>query len=159
VAVPADAGAMARTMHLGFATYRSFAPAGWALTWSVDDEAGWVRERLRSPGAWGLLAEVAGEPAGHVALLPEADRRDTAYLWQLFVRPAWWGSGVAGRLHEAFAAQARGAGYRRARLRTPAAHARARRFYERRGWRTDGPPDDLLGFGMPLANYRWDLPA
>ncbi|MEA2248049.1 MAG: Acetyltransferase domain [Solirubrobacteraceae bacterium] len=93
-----------------------------------------------------------------MALLPAGDRRDTACLWQLFVRPAWWGTGVAGALHEAFAT-ARVAGYRRARLVTPAQHARARRFYGRRGWRMDGPPDDLIGFGMPLTAYRCDLPS
>jgi GNAT superfamily N-acetyltransferase len=135
VAVPADADAMARTMWLGFATYRSFAPAGWSLSWTAEDEA-----------------------AGHVALLPDSDRRDTAHLWQLFVRPAWWGTGVADVLHDRFVAHAREAGCRRARLVTPAAHARARRFYERRGWRTDGPPGDLIGFGMPLVSYRCDLP-
>lgn len=159
VAVPADADAMARTMWLGFATYRSFAPAGWSLSWTVEDEAAGIRDRLAGPGAWALLAHLAGEPAGHVALLPESDRRDTAHLWQLFVRPAWWGTGVADALHDRFVAHAREAGCSRARLVTPAAHARARRFYERRGWRTDGPPDDLIGFGMPLVRYRCDLPS
>jgi GNAT superfamily N-acetyltransferase len=159
VAVPADAPEMARTLWLGFQTYRAFAPAGWSPTWSAEEAAAGIRDRLRGRGAWALLAGVAGEPAGHVALLPEPDRHDTVDLWQLFVRPAWFGTGLAPALHDAFVARAREAGYRRGRLRTPAPHARARRFYERRGWRTDGPPDDLWHFGVPLVTYRCELPS
>jgi GNAT superfamily N-acetyltransferase len=150
VAVPADAPTMARTMSLGLETYRAFAPAGWS---PPSGEEAAIRRLLQRPGAWGLLAELAGEPAGHVAMLP-ADAGPTVYVWQLFVRPAWWGTGLAAELHEAFVARARDAGYREARLRTPAPHARARRFYARRGWRTDGPPDERWGFGIPLVTYR-----
>ncbi|MEY2534933.1 MAG: hypothetical protein QOF29_2843 [bacterium] len=150
---------MARTLHLGFSTYRAFAPAGWSPP-PYDRDVIVTTERMRAPGAWALLAERAGEPAGHVALLPDAALGDAAYLWHLFVRPRWWGSGIADALHAAFLARATELGYRRARLRTPAPHTRARRFYERRGWRTDGPPDDLWGFGIPLVTYQLDgLPA
>jgi RimJ/RimL family protein N-acetyltransferase len=41
-------------------------------------------------------------------------------------------------LHDAFIDRARELGYPRAWLGTPAAHARARRFYERHGWSWDG---------------------
>jgi len=45
---------------------------------------------------------------------------------------------------------ARRTGYPQAWLSAPAAHARARRFYERRGWRAD----TLLAHrGMPMAIY------
>ena len=82
---------------------------------------------MATPGAWALLAEIAGEPAGHVALLPpRGDESRTAHLWQLFVRPAWLGSGLAGALHEAFEQRARERGHTQAALRTPAAHTRAR---------------------------------
>jgi GNAT superfamily N-acetyltransferase len=154
VAVPADAPEMVRTVSLGFQTYRAFAPGGWTPPVSPDGEIVRIRERLSSPGAWALLASAAGEPAGHVALTPDGGSREVAYLEQLFVRPRWWGTGLAATLHEAFLARARADGFRRARLRTPAPHARARRFYERRGWRTDGPADELWDFGIPLVTYR-----
>jgi GNAT superfamily N-acetyltransferase len=50
------------------------------------------------------------------------------------VLPDWWGRGVAPLLHDAAIAEMRVQGYRSARLFTPSAHDRAKRFYERRGW-------------------------
>jgi GNAT superfamily N-acetyltransferase len=76
-----------------------------------------------------------------------------AHLWQLFVLPDWWGSGVADVLHREFIAEARNRGYERARLYTPAAHERARRFYERRDWRALGEQLNPE-LGLALAEYR-----
>jgi len=153
---PADAEAMSRSLHLGFDTYRSFAPAGWSAP-PFPNELEFTREKLRSRHTWALLAELAGEPAGHVAMYPAERRDDTVYLWQLFVRPPWWGTGLAGMLHEAFLVEARARGYRQATLSTPAPHARARRFYERRGWRLEASPDELWSFGVPIARLRLTL--
>ena len=47
-------------------------------------------------------------------------------------------------------------GYERGRLYTPAAHERARRFYERRGWRSLGEQLNPE-LGLALAEYRIDL--
>jgi GNAT superfamily N-acetyltransferase len=120
----------------------------------LEEEAAWIRAALGRPHAWGLVAACAGEPAGHVVLRPAAhDGPRAAYLWQLFVRPRWWGTGLADVLHDATLAEARARGYPRAALNTPAGNVRARRFYERRGWRVEGP---LVTFddGMPMATYR-----
>jgi GNAT superfamily N-acetyltransferase len=115
-----------------------------------------TRAGLSRPDAWGLLAFVDGEPAGHCVLLgPDPGEPDAAFLWHLFVRPAWWGTGLADHLHEAFLTRAREAGYRRAWLGTPAGHARARRFYERRGWRVDGAPE--ASQGIPMVEYARPL--
>jgi GNAT superfamily N-acetyltransferase len=156
LALPADAETMTRSLHLGFATYRAFGPHAWEPP-PFPNELEFTRERLRSRRTWALLAEIAGEPAGHVAMFPDTTRDDTVYLWQLFVRPQWWGTGLAPALHRAFAAEARARGYRQGTLHTPAPHVRARRFYERHGWRPDGPPDDLRGFGVPTIRYRCRL--
>ena len=151
-----DAETMSRSLHLGFATYRAFGWPAWEPP-PFPNELEYAREKLRSRHTWGLMAEIAGEPAGHVAMYPDERRADTVYLWQLFVRPQWWGTGLAHGLHEAFVAEARDRGYREARLHTPAPHARARRFYERHGWRPDGPPDELWNFGIPAVRYRCRL--
>jgi GNAT superfamily N-acetyltransferase len=131
-----DAATMAATVGIGFDGYRAFAPAGWEPP-AFAVEAAAIRSRMVGHDAWAYMAFDGDEPAGHVALLADPTP-GTVYLWQLFLRPAQWGTGLADRLHEAFLAEARARGYERGRLKTPVAHARARRFYERNGWETDG---------------------
>jgi len=133
----ADAAEMAETVGIGFETYRTFAPAGWEPPpFAVEVAA--IRSRMVGHDAWALVARDGDDaPAGHVALLADP-QPGTAYLWQLFLRPAHWGTGLADRLHATFLEAARVRGYRRARLRTPLDQGRSRRFYERNGWETDG---------------------
>ena len=158
-----DAETIAETVHLGFASFRdwagpSFDPPPLAL------ELPRIREGLRRPSTWTLLAFSGGEPAGHVAITqareraePRPDIPGLAHLWMLFVRPPWWGSGLAAQLNALAVEQAAERGYEAMRLHTPAAHARARAFYERERWHTDGVviPEPLLG--LDLVEYRRDL--
>jgi GNAT superfamily N-acetyltransferase len=73
------------------------------------------------------------------------------WLHQLFVRPAAWGTGVADELHD----HATDFGARQ--LWVMEQNARARRFYEKHGWRPDGrtrvvpfPPHPVsLGYSLP----------
>jgi GNAT superfamily N-acetyltransferase len=151
---PADAETIARTSLLGLETWRAFAPAGWSPR-SYDESVALVRDVLSRPGAWAVIASVAGEPAGHAGMIPgDWDGPHSAILFALFVRPPWWGSGLAGSLHDAFVDHARGAGYPQAWLATPAGHARARRFYERRGWRADTLLADNRGLPMAIYGLR-----
>jgi GNAT superfamily N-acetyltransferase len=153
---PSDAATIARTVLLGVQTYVAFAPGDWTPVPPPNDVE-MTTARLARRDTWALLAEIAGEPAAHVSLFPYWRPGGAVYLWQLFVRPAWWGSGLAAGLHDAFVAEARGRGYREARLHTPAGHGRARRFYERRGWRATG--EIVTWLGLPVAEYRCLLPS
>lgn len=68
----------------------------------------------------------------------EDPSRDTGELWMINVRPDAWGSGAGSRLlREAERVMAE-LGYRRAVLWVIAGNTRARAFYERHGWRSDG---------------------
>jgi GNAT superfamily N-acetyltransferase len=149
-----DAEVITDTMLAGFATFGSFAQPGWTPP-ARDRELARARERL--PRAWVLLAEDAGEPAGHVAMIPDEQEPGGAYLWQLFVRRPWWGTGLAAELHGRFVAAARERGHERARALTPAGQARARRFYAREGWRVDGEPFAEPGLGLDLVVIRRSL--
>ena len=154
-ATDADLHEMTRTVAEGFDAYRSFAPPGWERpTDAVEEQR--LRARFHAPDVWAVVAVQAdGEHAGHVSLLDDAeDSGACAYLWQLFVRPAHRGSGLAVALHDAFLAAARERGYTSARLRTPAGQARARRFYEREGWTTDGRAELHPLLGLDLVVYR-----
>jgi putative acetyltransferase len=110
-----------------------------------------VRERWRrytEAGGWALLA---GDD-GFVAVAEP-------WLEAIYVRPAAWGSGLAGELHDAAVEELRARGVDRARLWVLERNDRARRFYERRGWQPDGtsrvvefPPHPLdLGYALDLT--------
>ena len=153
-ATAVDAPEMAETVGIGFDTYRAFARSGWKPPpFAVEVAA--IRSHMAGVDAWALLARDDDAPAGHIALLADPEP-GTAYLWQLFLRPPYWGTGLADRLHEAFLAAARTRGYRRARLRTPFDQARSRRFYERSGWQTDGVAtfEDTLGLDLLVYTRR-----
>ena len=110
-----------------------------------------------------VLAEPGGVHAGHVAWRPSVGARrgpedpDGAYLAQLYAEPAWWGTSLATRLMAFAVDGARAAGFKRMSLVTPASAGRARRFYERVGWRTAGPAVDDARFGMPTIAYAREL--
>ncbi len=161
-AVAEDAPRLGAVMAEGFGTYRSFAPDGWEPP-DVAEFVEAIAKRLEDPGVWCLLAEDEAGVAGYVAFLPAAEARravadpQLAHFWMLFVRAAWWGSGLAPELHRAACAAAAERGFTAFRLFTPADQARARRFYEREGWAVaDGPFDDEdVGFAM--FEYRRPL--
>ena len=165
-----DVDALIADVAAGFGSYVDFAPSGWAPPdMSADRER--TAGLIAHDTTWALMAFIDGAPAGHVAFFParrrtagapagDWRRREVipglAHLWQLFVLPEWWGRGVAPVLHDAAIAEMRSRGYRRTRLFTPALHARARRFYERRGWTaTDAEWNEFLG--LYLVEYRLEL--
>ena len=161
---PDDAATMAAVQYEGFEGYRGIAPPGWEPLRPQDDLDG-LRVTLASPDTFCLFAETPeGDSAGHVAFLPAAVSHrpepdpQLAHLWQLFVRPPFWGQGIALALHDAALAEATARGYSRMRLNTPLDQARARRFYEREGWQLAGEIDDH-GFGLRMVEYRRALGA
>ena len=107
-----------------------------------------VRERWRTS-----TDEIVVDPEGRgfVAVTGE-------WLDGLYVRPEAWGTGVAGELHDRAIETLRANGIERARLWVLEHNARARRFYEKRGWREDGtsrvvefPPHPIdLGYALEL---------
>ena len=158
---PADVPRIAALVAEGFDTYRSFAPAGWTPP-PLEEHERYLAARLWDPGTWATLAERGDTIAGIVSMVPAATSRRPvadprlAHLWQLFTAGEWWGSGLATRLHALVTEAARTRGFTHMRLFTPAAQARARRFYEREGWRiAAAAEDDEIGF--PVVEYRLDL--
>jgi GNAT superfamily N-acetyltransferase len=110
-----------------------------------------VQERWRAyttAGGWAVLAD-----DGFVAV-------DGEWLEAMYVLPAAWGRGLADELHAAAVDQLRAHGAMRARLWVLELNARARRFYERHGWRPDGtsrvvefaPHPIDLGYALDLGS-------
>jgi len=159
-----DVPVLAETVNLGFEGYRAFAPRGWDPPPEAIERAR-IADRLPLADAWCRIAEAGGAPAGHVAILAARERTagraripGVAHLWMLFVRRPWWGSGLAQRLHGMAIDEAAACGYAAMRLDTPAGHARARAFYEREGWATDGVAVLEPMLGLELVAYRRTVP-
>jgi GNAT superfamily N-acetyltransferase len=151
-----DAPALAETVCEGFESYREWAPRGWDPPGREHELRG-IRDRLPNPGCVCVLAEAGGEPAGQVAIVPARDEPGVAHVWMLFLRRAWWGTGLAATLLAQGVEEARSAGFAAMRLLTPAEHRRARRFYEREGWWLDGEPFYEPMLGLTLVRYRRSL--
>jgi GNAT superfamily N-acetyltransferase len=109
-----------------------------------------LRKRLADPGTVALVdAEERGFTiAGH------------GRLERLYVRPDAWGTGVARELHAAALEALREQGAMSASLWCLAKNPRARRFYERQGWRLNGeervvpfPPHPVdVGYSIDLVS-------
>lgn len=97
------------------------------------------------------MAECAGEIVGIAVALRESP--DAAELRDLYVMPTAWGTGVASALMRA-AIESVGAGAREAVLWVGSANDRARRFYEREGWVTDG---ESRRSSLGLSELRYQL--
>jgi ribosomal protein S18 acetylase RimI-like enzyme len=158
---PDDVPRIAALVAEGFDTYRSFAPPGWAPP-PMQEHERYLVERLWNADTWARLAERGDTIAGVVSMTPTATSRrpvadpGLAHLWQFFIAREWWGTGLATRLHALVVEAAGTRGFTSMRLFTPADQARARRFYEREGWRLAATDeDDEIGF--PVVEYRLDL--
>lgn len=156
---PGDLERVQEFVFAGIRSYRSWAPA-----WEPSRPSPEAQERLTRVFAddsvsWVLIAEAEGRIAGVVALSTAtgADAREpapgTVYLWQMFVRPDWQGSGLAGALLDRVLAEARARGYTRMTLWAAAGAAQARRFYEREGFTLTGEETPDSFFGLPLVQY------
>ena len=149
-------------MGEGFETYRAFAPEGWEPPDRLELALGLVM-RLPDPDWWCLIASDAGAVAGHVAFMPAAKHRwpaedpSVAHLLQLFVRPTSWGGGVAKDLHDRALGEAAGRGYTSMRLFCAEGQTRARRFYEREGWKATGAARFEPGIGLEIIEMSRDL--
>jgi GNAT superfamily N-acetyltransferase len=109
-----------------------------------------VRARWRDFRGRVFLAERDERAVGVAAI-------EDGWLHGLYVVPDEWGSGAGARLHDA-AVEAIAAAHDEARLWCLTENHRARRFYERRGWRLNGdervveyPPHPLdVGYSLAL---------
>ena len=147
-----DAEMLRDQSRAAMADYVAFAPEGWSLDrFAPEVHLARIEATLANPDAV-VLVTVDG--TGHVAWRPEEDR---AHLLALFVAREAWGTGLARRLHDRALESMRERDFTEASLYTPAGQARARRFYEREGWRRTGEPEFSDPFGLDMVEYRRPL--
>jgi 2-amino-4-hydroxy-6-hydroxymethyldihydropteridine diphosphokinase len=153
---PADAEAIARAHTASSeAAYRGHAPAD---PNGLDRRRRMWNEILADPANHTYVAREAGRIVGVLNL--GAARADDAAgeVRVLYVRPAWWGSGAGQRLMDR-AHRELAADHDEAVLTVLEANSRARRFYERNGWRLDELLVEPHFGGRPtrVARYRRSL--
>ncbi len=97
-------------------------------------------ERMDLAGPFTQVAADGGTVCGHVTtgLSRDADLAGAGEIWALYVDPLRWGQGVGRRLLTAGCAQLARQGCGKAGLWVLSGNVRARRFYERAGWRFNG---------------------
>jgi ribosomal protein S18 acetylase RimI-like enzyme len=106
-----------------------------------------------------LVGEVDGRIVAIASVGPFRQRSaaddPTGELWMLNADPAVFGTGAALAVHDAALARLAAGGHRHAVLWVVRDNPRARRFYEREGWRTDG--NDVVADmgGVPVTELRY----
>lgn len=122
-----------------------------------------ARQRRRAePEVEFLVAERGGEVVGVATVGPDRDDPAGAgELRMLNVAPEAWGTGAGPALLTAAEGQLADLGFDEAVLWVVAGNLRARRFYERQGWRPDGArrTHEIDGHPVPECRYRRALPA
>ena len=159
-----DATILAALVAEGVATYREFAPAGWQPRPAYQEEAE-LGDRLARGDVHGRLALAADGTAagfatwspGFSSAAPPERIPGRAHISGLFVARPWWGSGLAAELLAWAVEGMRDSGFAEAQLWTPRDHARARAFYEREGWRTDGDRTYSPELALDLVLYERPL--
>ncbi len=141
----------------GLDSWRAFTAPSWEPVEQDAERERRLRERLGLADTWARVAFEGDAPAGHVVVTRHPDEPELGYLWQLFVRPEWWGTGLAGRLHDQAVVEMRLRGHGEAELWTPRDHRRARRFYEREGWVAGRKERDSEISGLVQVLYRRSL--
>ena len=161
--LPADVSALGRLHAEAWqAAYAGQMPDALLATVTVERRtAMWQRILDADPPAGHriVVAEVAGSPAGIAWTGPYrgdgAPAEDAGELYAINVAPPQWGTGVGAALLAAAHDALTDDGYRLAARWVLPGNARARRFYERSGWVTDGVrrEEENGGFLIPEVRY------
>lgn len=155
-----DARAVAEIHVAGWQSgHRGLLPDAYldALPLSIEDRtSGWAD--AIAGGADVLLADDGEHVQGFVTFGAARDDdlpASTGEVYALYVRPGTWGRGVGGVLLDSALTQLTSSGRERSILWTLRSNARARRFYERRGWRLDGREKEEKRPGVVLHEVRY----
>ncbi|HET9672987.1 MAG TPA: GNAT family N-acetyltransferase [Actinomycetota bacterium] len=160
---PADARAVAE-VHVGSwrHAYRGLLPDGYLDRLSVEEREGTWREALGGASIGAFVGELGGRVVGFASFGPSRDGdagRDVGEIPAIYVEPSALGTGVGRELLGAATEALRRAGFTRATLWVLEANEPARRFYEKAGWRWDGPVSrhDFDCANEPVVRYAVQL--
>lgn len=147
------------------AAYRGLMPDDYldAMGDQAEQAAERLRDRLQAGSGTTMLVGVIADDrvVGMCVYGPPRDDvpSDCGQLHAINLDPAVWGTGVGRDLLVPAQEGLTDDGYRSAYLWVVEGNVRARRFYEREGWRADGATkvDDQFGTGVTEVRYRRTL--
>jgi GNAT superfamily N-acetyltransferase len=162
---PRDARAIAEVHVASWRhAYRGLVPDASLDRLSVEEREKQRREHLEDPSSeWGILvADDAGRVVGFSTYGPSRDQDATAATGEvpaIYLDPDVVGTGVGRELFSETLAALRAAGFTRASLWVLEGNVRARRFYEKAGWRWDGTVSqhDFDSAHLLVVRYAADL--
>ena len=144
--------------------YRGLLPDDSLDRLSVEEREKQRREYLEDPlSEWGtLVADDAGRVVGFSTYGPSRDQDatdSTGEVPAIYLDPDVVGTGIGRELFAETIAALRSAGFTRASLWVLEGNVRARRFYEKAGWRWDGTisQHDFDCANRPVVRYTTDL--
>ncbi len=161
----ADCGRVAGIRIGGWrSAYRGLMPQPYLDALDVAADAERHRTRLvRGDGSVvNIVAELDGAVVGWACHGPYRDgeaRTADAELYALYVDPGQYGGGIGHALLQESVRRCAAAGHRRVLLWVLKQNTRARRFYERAGFRADGAeePFEVDGVTVPEVRYAREL--
>lgn len=160
---PADVAAVTRLQVASWReAYAGIIPAGYlaAMSAAEREQRHLARVTDPEPRAAYLLAERDGRIVGMTNVGParddDLDRSATGEIRAMYADPAAWSTGVGAALMRAALEHLTGSGFTRVTLWVLEGNARARQFYERWGFCTDGARQ-VIELGAPVAEVRYAL--
>lgn len=156
-ALPSDVPALAAVFVAAWrAGYREVVAAEVLDRLDVGEVAGWLAPLVEETALTTTVAVVDGAVVGFTRYGPDPDRAapDAGYLAALYVHPHASGHGLGRRLLSHAVAELARAGRPDVRLWVFEANARARRLYERAGFRLDGTRMVDPQWGVPQIGFR-----
>ncbi len=111
-------------------------------------------------GPYTLVATDRATIRGHITVgrSRDDDAVDIGEIWSLYVDPVYWASGISDALLAAGCDRLSQDGHEEAFLWVLATNMRARRFYERHGWKTDGMQQTVVLGGASVHQVRYVTP-
>lgn len=159
--VLADCARVAEIRLRGWQTaYRGLMPQGFLDAMDVAEETEFRRDRFTRADAAvvNLVAERDGAVLGWAAHGPYRDgelRTVDAELYAIYLDPDQYGRGIGHALLQEAIRRCTAAGHPRMYLWVLKGNTRARAFYERAGFRSDGAEEPFEVDGVPVPEVRY----
>jgi ribosomal protein S18 acetylase RimI-like enzyme len=152
---PKDIPALVDLLTRCDATIAEWAPPGYVPPpTEVDTDR--LAQRMADPATGVTVADRDGTAVGFSTIRP-GDEPGHGHISNLFVDPDHWGEGIGRELLARAERLMRERGWSVGELSTQSLNARARRLYERAGWRDTGGRHPHEEDGLEMAEYERDL--